>query len=269
MNVLIPMAGEGKRFRDAGYNVSKPAILTYERRSGRLYPMVVCAALDLYGLNSDGNNAIFVERRFHKTDGTENAIRNVFPKARFLVVDSLTDGQACTCLVAEKLINNDEELLISGCDNGIEYDFARFTEAKKEADVLIFTYRHNEAVLENPNAYGWVETDSMDTVKRVSVKKAISSHPEDDHAIVATFWFREGRMFVRAAQKMISENDRVNNEFYMDQVMNHAIQLGWHVKVFEVDRYIGWGTPKDYESYQKTFDYWRGFWNVIKNNLNE
>ena len=58
---------------------------------------------------------------------------------------------------------------------------------------------------------------------------------------------------------MISENDRINNEFYVDQVAYHALKLGYKVKVFEIDRYIGWGTPEDYITYQKTYEYWTGF----------
>ena len=59
---------------------------------------------------------------------------------------------------------------------------------------------------------------------------------------------------------MLAENDRINNEFYVDQVVKHILDLGYRAKVFEIDRYIGWGTPSDYELYQKTFEYWNGFY---------
>ena len=81
----------------------------------------------------------------------------------------------------------------------------------------------------------------------------------EDHAIVATFWFKHGSDFVKAAEKMIAENDRVNNEFYVDQVMKHCLDLGLDTRVFEIDRYIGWGTPKDYEEYQQTIQYWKEY----------
>ena len=96
MNILIPMAGEGRRFQEKGYRISKPAILTYDRRTGRKCPMVVCATLDLPGVLPDGSNVIYVERDFHKTNGTEATIKKYFSKARFITADYLTDGQACT-----------------------------------------------------------------------------------------------------------------------------------------------------------------------------
>lgn len=259
MNILIPMAGEGKRFQDAGYNVSKPAIPTYDVRTGKMIPMVVCATLDLPGVAMDGSNVIYVERDFHRENGTEDCIKEHFPCARFITVAQLTEGQACTCMLAQKWINSDEELLIAGCDNGMVMDHKKFDALKQESDVLVFTYRNNDGVLKNPNAYGWMKVDEHDNIVGTSIKKALSDTPKNDHAVVATFWFRHGCQFVEATRKMIAENDRINGEFYVDQVIKHALELGYKAKVFEIDRYIGWGTPKDYEEYQATFEYWRGF----------
>lgn len=78
--------------------------------------------------------------------------------------------------------------------------------------------------------------------------------------MVATFWFKRGSIFVEAAKKMIEENDRINGEFYVDEVIKHILELGYNAEVFEIERYIGWGTPEDYEIYQKTFEYWSGFY---------
>lgn len=259
MNILIPMAGDGKRFTEAGYTISKPAIPTYDKRTGRKLPMVVCATLDLPYVCDDGSNLIYVERNFHQSNGIEQAIKEYFTNARFLTVDYLTDGQACTCLKAEELINNDEELLIAGCDSGMEMKLQKFNKARENSDVLVFTYRHNENILSNPDAYGWMKVDGQENIIETSVKKVVSDNPIEDHAVTATFWFKSGSIFVEAAKKMIAENDRINNEFYVDQVIKHILELGYRAKVFEVDRYIGWGTPEDYELYQNTFNYWKGF----------
>ncbi len=259
MNIIIPMAGEGKRFSEKGYTVHKPAIPTIDRRTGRELPMVVCAVLDLPGVEAGGANVTFIDRDFHKRDGVEQAIRNEFPNAGFLTTDRLTEGQACTCLLARDRIDNAQELLIAGCDNGMIFDADRFEREKQQADCLVFTYRNNESVLINPDAYGWMIADEENTITGLSIKKAVSENPMKDHAVVATFWFREGSIFVRAAQKMIAENDRINGEFYVDEVVRHVLALGYRAKVFEIGRYIGWGTPEDYENYMQTIRYWERF----------
>lgn len=259
MNIIIPMAGAGQRFADEGYKIHKPAIPTFDRRSGRKFPMVVCATMDLPGVEFGGNNVTYIDRTFHQADGVETEILKHYPKAAFITTEKLTEGQACTCLLAKDKINNEDELLIAGCDNGMVMENDTFRSLADQCDVIVFTYRHNQAVLEKPNAHGWVMVGAENKITGLSIKKAISDTPMEDHAIVATFWFRHGSDFVRAAEKMIEENDRINNEFYVDEVIKHAMELGLDARIFEIDRYIGWGTPKDYEDYMNTVGYWKEF----------
>lgn len=257
--ILIPMAGAGQRFADAGYQVHKPAIMTVDRKTGQEKPMVVCATADLPGVQEDGGNVIYVDRAFHRTDGVEDAIRAFYPKAAFVTVDHLTQGQACTCMLAQEFLNPQGPLLIAGCDNGMDIDLEAYRALTKECDCIVFTYRHNEAVLQNPNAYGWMITDGAGNITGTSIKKAISDTPMEDPAVVATFWFKRAEIFLEAARKMIAENDRVNGEYYVDQVVKHVLDLGYRAKIFDIDRYVGWGTPADYEGYQKTWEYFAGF----------
>lgn len=257
--ILIPMAGAGQRFADAGYVVHKPAIMTIDRFTGEEKPMVVCATGDLPGVAQDGSNVIYIDRTFHREDGVEDTIRQYYPKAQFITVDHLTEGQACTCMLAEEYLDPEEPLLIAGCDNGMDIDTDAFTQLAKDSDCIVFTYRHNEAVLANPNAYGWMIADREGNITGTSIKKAISDTPMEDPAVVATFWFRKARVFLEATKKMIEENDRVNNEFYVDQTVKHVLDLGYKAKIFDIDRYVGWGTPADYEAYQKTYTYFKEF----------
>ena len=259
MNILIPMAGEGKRFSDTGYTVHKPAIPTYSRRTGVEVPMVVAATEDLPHIDAPDTVLTYVNREFHKDDGIEDVILTYYPDAKFITAEKLTEGQACTCLLAKEFIDNDIPLLIAGCDNGMVYDLANFDSLTAQCDALVFTYRHNEAVLMNPKAYGYVTTNADGNATGVSVKVPISDNPMNDHAVVSTFWFKRGSDFVTAAEAMIAVNDRINNEFYVDQVVKYLLRMNLDVRIFEIDRYIGWGTPFDYENYQKTFVYWKTF----------
>lgn len=257
--ILIPMAGAGQRFADAGYTVHKPAIMTIDRFTGKEKPMVVCATKDLPGVSEDGSNVIYVDRTFHKEDGVEDIIREYYPGARFITIDHLTEGQACTCMLAEEYLDPEDALLIAGCDNGMDIDKEAYMKLTEDCDCIVFTYRHNESVLINPNAYGWMITDEEGNITGTSIKKAISDTPMEDPAVVATFWFRKAGIFLEAAKKMIAEDDRINGEFYVDQTVKHVLDLGYKAKIFDIDRYVGWGTPADYEGYQKTYIYFRQF----------
>lgn len=254
----MPMAGEGSRFKNEGYKLHKPVIPTTDWRTGQTVPMVIAAAKDLPGIKTQ-DSIIFIDRSFHKTDGVQDVIKLHFPNSKFVTLKHLTEGQACSCLEAKNLLDLEDELVIGGCDNGMIFSLEEFITFIKDADVIIFTYRNNEAVSRNPDAYGWVQVDNELEAKSVSVKKAISSNPMRDHAIASSFWYRKAKYFVEAAEMMIQANDRINNEFYIDQSLNYCIQAGLRVKVFEINKYLCWGTPADYETYESTIKYWKNF----------
>ncbi len=263
MNILIPMAGAGQRFVDAGYKTHKPTIMTIDRKSGKEFPMVVCATMDLPWVEEEGKNITYIDRKFHKEDGVETLIKKYYPKANFITIDYLTEGQASTCLLAKDIINNQQELLIAGCDNGMVIKEEEFKHLKTKSDAIVFTFTGNSVVSEKPEAYGWMRINKDRKIIGTSIKTPISNNPLQDHAVVATFWFKTGNIFVEAAEKMIRENDRIRNEFYVDQVIKHIIDLGYNAYIFDVEHYISWGTPKDFENYKNTFQYWEKF---VKNN---
>ena len=246
MNVLIPMAGAGSRFQKEGYKTSKPLLLVNHK------PMVVEAARHL----PSGKKYIYICRRqIIENHHIDIEIKKYYPNSQFVIVNELTEGQASTCLLAKDDINNNEELIIGACDNGMIWDKKKFLFQKNDADCLVWSFRNNVTVVNKPEAYGWVVVNKQNFAKRVSVKVPISKNPISDHAIVGTFWFKKGKFFVKAAEKMIAKNRRINNEFYVDECINELIEIGLKVKIFEVDKYICWGTPNDL----RTYEYWQEF----------
>jgi bifunctional N-acetylglucosamine-1-phosphate-uridyltransferase/glucosamine-1-phosphate-acetyltransferase GlmU-like protein len=221
--------------------------------------MVMCAVNDLPFIRNGGGNITFVCRDFHQSSGLVSIIKRYFPDAQFITIEKITEGQACTCMIATDSIDLAKPLIIAGCDNGLIYDKLSFATLTEKCDMIAFTYRNDERVLQNPCAYGWIKADSEGKIKSVSVKRPVSENPLKDHAITATFWFRNGNIFVNAANKMIENNDRINNEFYVDTVIKYVLESGYDTRIFEVERYIGWGTPEEYETYMKTITYWKEF----------
>jgi dTDP-glucose pyrophosphorylase len=239
---LIPMAGAGQRFLDAGYTVPKPLIPV----DG--VPMVVRAA----GALPDADHWVFVCRAEHVRDAAiDRELERHFSPATVLTVDRLTEGQASTALLAASVLRPDDRLTIGACDNGMTYDGAALQRLWADgADAIIWTFRGNPTVLQNPRMYGWVATDAHGHVTGVSCKKPISADPIHDHAVVGTFAFRRVSDFVRATQRTIALDRRVNGEFYIDVVMDQAVADGLEVRVLEVERYVCWGTPHDLESFR-------------------
>jgi NDP-sugar pyrophosphorylase family protein len=246
--ILVPMAGAGSRFTAEGYALVKPLIPV----SGE--PMICKAAGSLPKMPE----AVFVCRDEHlRSHPLEAVLRERFGAlTRTVSVDHLTEGQACTCLLAKDLLDPAAPLMIGACDNGMVWDeeaFARLI-ADPAVDCVVWTFRGHPGARRNPKAYGWVRVDAQGAVTEVSVKQAISDRPELDPGVVGSFWFREARFFTEAAEELIRQGRRVNGEFYADSVINVLLEQGRRARIFDVGRYLCWGTPDDL----RTWEYWEG-----------
>ena len=242
--VLMPMAGAGQRFRDAGYETPKPLLHV----SGA--PMAVQAMRDL----PSASNRRFVLRR-DLPGLTEIAamLDASFDGADHFVLDGLTDGQARTCLMALDGIDEQQPLTIGACDNGLIYDAGAF-EALVEsgADVVVWGVRGHPPATRRPTSYGWIDADADGHIRRIAVKQPLSD-PARDPVVTGAFLFRRAGDFRAAVERLIGRDARTNGEFYVDECVNDAIALGLDCRILEVSSYLGWGTPDEL----KTFEYWQ------------
>ncbi|MFA6531001.1 MAG: glycosyltransferase family 2 protein [Candidatus Micrarchaeia archaeon] len=245
---LIPMAGEGKRFSDAGYSVPKPLITV----SGK--PMIIKAIESM----PDSDKWIFICRKEHIANyGLDKILRGKIPNCEIITVDKTTDGQLASCLLARKLLDENEELFIGACDNSMVWERKKFEALRADSgiDAAVWAFTKQMNLTIKPTAWGWVDADSSGKVKGISVKVPISSEPYNDQAVIGSFWFRRAKDFLSAADEMKEKDIRVNNEFYVDSIPNVLISHGKNVASFLVDKYIGFGTPNDL----KTYEYWEGY----------
>lgn len=248
--ILVPLAGRGSRFSDSGYLIPKPLIEV----SGK--PMVIQSTKSL----PNSKKYIFVVLKEHLENyPIRKILNNNFNHPTIINLDNVTEGQAITCSIGLRDIDPKASLFIGASDNGMIYDEDKLQDLIEndtlDVDVIIFTFRNNVSSEKNPHMYGWVETDNDDNAKFVSVKIPISKNPYEDHAVVGSFWFRKIEYFNQGLSNLLKKDIKVNNEFYIDSLMNELIEMGLKVKVFEIDNYICWGTPDDF----KTFVYWQSF----------
>jgi len=229
------MAGEGSRFQKEGYTFPKPLINV----NGKPMIQSVVENLDF------DCEYIFLVRKEHieKYDGLLHTLKRITnEKFNYVVVDELTEGAACTALLAKDLINNDDDLLIANSDQIIEYEPENFRTFRSmlDVDAIVFTFN---AV--HPK-WSFVKTNSRGFITEVAEKKPIS-----DIATCGIYWYRKGSDFVQYAEQMIEKNIRVNDEFYIAPVYNELIEAGKTLIPFYVHRMWGIGTPEDLKAYLK------------------
>ncbi len=243
--VLVPMAGAGQRFRDAGYDRPKPLIPV----SGR--PMAVQAVADL---PKAPRRRFILRRDLPGLGEITEALAAEVAGSETVLLDGLTDGQARTCLAGLAGLDPDQPLTIGACDNGVIFEPAEFSALLhgNGPDVLVWGIRGHSAARRRPQSYGWIEADAEGRIRRVAVKEPLAD-PVTDPIVIGAFTFRRLRDFVAAAERMIAREARVNGEFYIDTCINDAIALGLECRLFEVAHYLGWGTPDELRS----FEYWQ------------
>ena len=243
--LLLPLAGMGSRFAKENYTLPKPLIPV----NGR--PMVLQA---WRALPRADENRFVLRRDMPGAEALVAMLRREVPGARIILLDAPTDGQARTCLLGLDGVNMNAPLTIGACDNGLAYNPDGFAGLMNNAEVdfIVWTMRGYPGAARHPEMYGWVKADTNGNVTGVSVKKALS-RPDADPAVTGAFTFKKASDFVHAAERMISRNHRVNGEFYVDECINDALELGLRGAVFDVEAYLCWGTPDDL----RTYEYWR------------
>ncbi len=236
-------AGKGERFR-AEYTDPKP-LITVDNE-----PMVIKAAESF----PTASERVFLCLQEHiETYALDKKIKEHFADAVIIPVPGVTQGQASTCLLAKPYVDTNAAITVGSCDNGMVYDRQKFDQllADEETDAIIWTFRNNPNVKKNPQAWGWVKVNDQGFVEGVSVKIPISDTPMLDHAVVGWFSFKKAGECFAGIEEMIADDDRIKNEFYLDKLIDRFAKQGKKVRVFEIDTYVGWGTPADLQTYQK------------------
>lgn len=236
LQIVIPMAGRGSRFADAGYALPKPLIDVMGKT-------MIEQVMD--NLRVPGARYVLLAQREH-LEREPKAFAELAARGdvRLLPVDGVTEGAACTVLLARRELDPDAPLLIANCDQIIDFDcteFVRDADARNlDGSILCF----RDPALDPK--WSFALTDRLGHVVQVAEKKPIS-----DLATVGLYYFRRAGDFVDAALDMIVKNDRSNNEFYVCPVYNYAIANGLTVGVQKIPMQAmhGIGTPADLDAY--------------------
>lgn len=227
MNIVIPMAGAGSRFKDAGYTFPKP-IIDVNRK-----PMIQVV---VDNLNIEGNYIYIVQKEHYEKYNLKNMLNIITPNCKIIQVDKLTEGAVCTTLLAKEFINNDEQLLIANSDQWIKWDSSDFMYSMQgnsiDGGVLTFSSCHPK--------WSFVKIGENGFISVIKEKEVIS-----DIATCGIYHWKRGYDYVKYAEQMIEKDIRVNGEFYVAPVYNEAIACGLKFKVYNVDRMYGLGTPED------------------------
>lgn len=235
LNIIIPMAGAGSRFKVAGYDLPKPFIDV----NGQ---MMIERVLD--GINyPNAHYTLIIQEEFEKENKAQlEKLANKYHVA-FVNVKKLTQGACCTALAAHEIINNNIPVVFADSDNIFNNaTFQAFVDdcLRRNLDGGLLTFNTDK------ECYSYAAIDNNGIVTHTREKDVISNH-----AITGVYMFKNGADFVRCAIDMMIYGDKAKNEFYMSNVYNYAVQKGLNIGVYDIKE-TDWdcvGTPQQLKEY--------------------
>jgi dTDP-glucose pyrophosphorylase len=184
---------------------------------------------------------VFVVQKSHREKyNLDNLLNLIAPGCQIIETDGLTEGAACTALLAKEYINNENPLFFANSDQFVEWNSNEFmyslNESNADGGIVTFKATHPKWSFVKINEYGYAT-------------EVAEKNPISDNATVGFYYWKHGSDFVKYAEEMIRKNIRVNNEFYVCPVFNEAIADHKKIKTFNAEKMYGLGTPEDLTNY--------------------
>jgi len=238
MKLILPMAGNGQRFFDDGYDLPKPLIDIKGK------PMFARVIENLH-LGDDVKPWCIVRQDHVNEYEIDKRILEHYPDAHLIIIPSTTEGAACTVRLATNVLGG-EPMIVANCDQLMRWNHKEFYEKIQSGLypgglIPVFTPNHNEP------KHSYCKVDKYDSLLQLKEKEIIS-----DLATVGVYYFGDEYDWIKAHEKQMDANDRTNNEFYLAPTYNY---LEENVGVFRIDQMIGMGTPEELNEF-KNSEWW-------------
>jgi NDP-sugar pyrophosphorylase family protein len=239
--LLMPMAGLGSRFKE---------------HAGLPKPLIPVNGVPMYQLAKrflpvGEQPPVLVLRR-----EIEDVVRRSDSKAKHVVLEKPTDGQAITTQLGLEPFSDDEPVIVSACDHGLLWDDAKWRAlVSREPDVIVVGQRGYPGARRTPKSFAYLDVAADGKIHHTSVKLPLSDTPQKDLVLVGTFYFKSARLLRDLIDELRKRDLRVNGELYLDSSVNLAVERGLDVRCFESDAYLNWGSPETLSE----FTYWQRY----------
>lgn len=242
MHIVIPLSGIGKRFIEAKYTDPKPLIIIENKP-------IIEHVINLFPTET---KFTFICNDLHlKETNIKEILLNIKPNANIFEVSvNKRNGPVDAVLQAKTLINDNEQVIVSYCDYGTKWNYDKFKEQviNKNVDGAIACYKGFHPHMLGTDNYAFVKEQNMYMLE-IQEKKPFTDNKMNEYASNGTYYFKSGAILKKYFQELVNLNISINNEFYVSMVYNLMVRDNLKVLIFEIEKMLQWGTPKDLEEY--------------------
>jgi NDP-sugar pyrophosphorylase family protein len=243
MKIVIPMAGTGNRFVEKGYADPKPLIRVNGKR-------IIDYILDMFDTEND--EFVFICNDVHlATTNMEKILRAIVKNATIISMPQHKLGPVYTVQAAYDHIKDDEEVIISYCDNPHLWDRKDFETKMHEGGyagcVLTHMGFHPHTLAHTKMAFVKGSNNILEEIKE---KACYTDNPMQEHASTGVYYFSKGAYIKKYFDQAIAEKVQYNGEFYVTLVYNLLVCDGLKVGYYDTPYVTVFGTPEEVENFE-------------------
>ena len=241
LHVVLPMAGLGSRFANAGFTTPKPLIPV----DGQ--PMMLKALSSLANIHAVKHFTIIIREEHDRAFNLMKMLQDTLPKANVIVSDEAPIGAIRDAYRAKEFINPDEGIIVLDCDlwfESPEYDamVEGVLSGSSQLDGGLLTFTSHDP------RYSYAEVGPDGLVIRTAEKVVISNN-----AITGAYFFSSGLQFLWSCEEVLSKPLAEGvPEYYLSNLFNKLLENNAKVGIATVDKFASFGTPEELEAYLKT-----------------
>lgn len=209
VNIIIPAAGEGRRFSEQGYLVAKPLIPVLGK------PMIQYV-LDQFNLVDVKQLVVLQSSCFDKYKVDFERFKNLY-NLEYVLLSEKTEGTACTVLKALGSLDLSLPCIIANVDQVVDIDLQKFVDTVVSSGCEGCTMVFEDL---DPK---WSYCEVVEgRVVNIREKEVISNV-----ANVGIYYFQSGKILKDSIEAMVEdgENSRVRGEFYLAPAYRYLLKL--------------------------------------------
>ena len=231
LRIIIPMCGEGKRFKELGYSFPKPLIDI----NGK--PMIQWVTENI---NAEAKFIFIVTKADHQKYNLKHMLNLLENNCEIIILDQPTQGAAETVLKAKDLFDDEDPIAIIATDQLLEWNSNEFfyAMAADECDGGIVTFESTHPKW----SYSIIGDNGF--VTETAEKKPISRN-----ASAGVYYFKRGSDYIQYAKQMIQKGLTFENEYYVCPVYNEMIADRKKIRIFPIKKMWSFSTPEDVQLY--------------------
>ncbi len=234
---VMPMAGEGLRFRKYGYKTFKPLIIINK------VPMFIKATKSF----PKTFKWIFITKNMINLKGNIKKFIKFIKKKKLLLLNKKTEGQASTVYKSLKYLNKDEVIIVHSCDLSFKINLSLFKKKISKNDLLVFTAQGSNYHFKNHKDFSWVK--KIKKKYKISLKKNFKNN-KNAKVLIGTFAFKNKKIMKHLLEYTFNNKIKINNEYYMDTLIFIAQRMGYKLSDLEVKKYQSWGSHPELLNYK-------------------